>query len=1816
MNRIVTENEKVGVPKTIWDAPASTLIEGFSADISYDIGETVEFKINVNGAAAAQLPYRIEIYRLGYYGGAGATLVTSLTNVDGTVQPDPIRDNRGVVDAGNWSVTDSWQIPADGVSGVYLAKLQRLDGAGGVIDGATNQIPFIVRDDTPDDGTKSDIVLQTSDTTWHAYNAWSGNNGVVGGNFYGGFDQPDGLTNDPGLGAYDRAFAVSYNRPFITRNAGPAAGPQDYLFGADYAAIFWLEKNGYDVSYISGVDTDRGGVAGLLGHKAYISVGHDEYWSGPQRANVEAARDGGVNLLFWSGNEVYWRTRYEGSIDGSGTDYRTLVSYKETWANGSLNAGAAQYANIDPSSEWTGTWRDLRFVSAVDANGNPTAVGQEPENSLTGQLFGPDGTGEFGGALDIPQAFAELRLWRDTGVATAGTLDIAPGIIGYEWNVSPEDEYRPAGLIKLSSTTLPWSGILTDQGNRTAPGVATHNLSLYRDAESGALVFGAGTVFWTWGLSDQHDSSPYGANIENTVLQQFTVNMFADMGIQPGVSDAFLTSVGLARASASTDTIAATTTLDDLPDDIAAFQTITISGTATDDDGDAAVADGRVAAVEVSLDGGATWRVAQGTTDWTYQWRPTAEGSYAIRARAIDDSLNVANVVSASGIVQVSAPVAPDTFSLFDPSVPIDPSFNSEAGAAPGLELGVKFTTAQAGAITQLRYFRAAADAGDTDVREGRLWGPDGTLLATVTFTSLPNEGSWQFATLATPVAVLANTQYVVSYRTNNNYVATQGFFSPALEAAYDGVDNDAFSGEFGGVSAPQSVASSGNGVFNYGAAIVLPTSSFNDSNYWVDVTFDPADPTGNAPPSFTSGNFTVTEGQAAAGVVTATDPNGNALTYAIAGGADAGSFVVDATTGVLSFTIAPNFEAPLDAGADNVYDLNLSVSDGLSTPVVQAISVTVTDAIEAVALGFDGATLQAQYLFDNAAPFDPPAVLGDTRSEVARNGGGPEIVALAEQAGNPDAVGNSGLGLVDIDFEGNSIRYFFPIASGLPQPLGFVPHVFNGPSIIDAVDGLRPILGATLVGQSGFSGSDGITQNDIVFTENSVYLYVGGTQRVDGATILVDVTFANAIPVITSGTGETAAIVIDENTVAVAQITASDADAVDTATFGIVGGEDAALFTIDPATGALTFLAAPDFELPASGSIPDYQVEVQVIDAYGGTDTQLVTVTVADVFENSQPVITSDGGSENAAVMVAEGSPAVTVVAASDLDPDQTLTYTIAGGADQALFTLDATTGVLAFVAAPDFETPADLGGNNVYDLIVEVADGVGGADTQTIAVLITNLNEAPTDIVFVPLALAEAGVGSSTVTGTLVGTATSKDPDSPESVSYSLLANAGGRFSIDAASGAVRVANAALLDFETSRDHFVTIRVTDLAGAFYDEGFAINLTNVIETQLRTLTTGNDIFVASSDDNWTVNASRGSDSVTTRNGIDTVKGGLGDDLIATGGGNDFIVYDAELNGFDSIDGGAGTDTVRANAANVVIGLRSLTGVEAVAGHAGVATTILRGASGGVVLDFSAAALTNILRIEGGTGSDAITGSASADVIAGGRGNDTLRGGDGDDFFQVTAGAGVDRFDGGIGFDTIVAVSKAVVISVPGSFSCSGNGVEAIVGFSDFSTRFVGSAAADVLDFSNIDLVNIGRIDGANGNDTIIGSIGNDTIYGGNGRDLLTGGSGADIFVYGAVSHSSRSSFDTIVDFVQSEDVIDLSGIDTSTAANDQSFVFIDNNQFSGTGVAELRIDVTSNSDNRTMIYADLNGDRIVDISIQLTGEFQAVPLSQANFVL
>jgi hypothetical protein len=760
-NPIVQENQLPGNPSSEWQVNAdSTNIEGFTSDISVDHGQTLNLKIDTNSTN-----YRIDIYRLGYYGGNGARKVATLQhqNPSAPIQPDPFVDTTtGEVDAGNWSVTDSWNVPATAVSGVYVANLVRQDGISGVF-----QVPFIVRNHS----STSNIVFQTSDTTWQAYNGWGG------ANLYGG--------NGPGPNG--AAYAVSYNRPIMTRDGvGTFAGPQDFLFGAEYPAIRWMEENGYDVSYISGLDTARSGSL-LLNHKIFTSTGHDEYWSGDQRANVQAALAAGVNLAFMSGNEVYWKTRWAPSIDGSNTPNRTMITYKETHAF-ALNPN-------NPAETWTGTWRDPSF--------SPPADGGRPENALTGTETAVDAY--RADTITVPYGETQLRLWRNTAVAQTQpgqTASLTQNLLGYEWDASPDNGFRPAGLIDLSSTTLPVSTSLLDYGNRVGQGTVTHNLTLYR-APTGALAFGAGTVFWSWGLDANHDltTTPIDPNV-----QQATVNLFADMGVQPQTLQA-----SLVPASQSTDhtppTSAITTPAgSSFPEG----QNTTITGSSIDTGG------GMVGGVEVSTDGGTTWHPAGGTaSNWTYTWDTPGPGTYNIKSRATDDSVNTET--PGPGITVTVTPTA--TVTLFQNSdTPAEVTANDNKSA----ELGVKFTPSVSGTISGFRIYEGPQNIG---TQVANLWTATGTLLGSATFSSAHD--GWQQVNLATPVSITAGNTYVASYHSNGFYSDTANYF---VVPHTSGVLTD-----------PASNAQGPDGVFAYGASSTFPTKGVESAtNYWVDVVFNP----------------------------------------------------------------------------------------------------------------------------------------------------------------------------------------------------------------------------------------------------------------------------------------------------------------------------------------------------------------------------------------------------------------------------------------------------------------------------------------------------------------------------------------------------------------------------------------------------------------------------------------------------------------------------------------------------------------------------------------------------------------------------------------------------------------------------------------------------------------------------------------------------------------------------------------------------------------------------------------------------------------
>lgn len=749
------ENALPGTPESVWDIPTRDAgdgtIAGFATQMSVNHGERVDFKIRTNARS-----YAVEIYRLGYYQGLGARLVTTVSPAVDLPQTQPacvFQPWVDLVDCGTWAVSASWQVPATATSGVYLAVLRRPD------TGAMGHIPFVVRDDE----RRTDLVVQTSDTTWQAYNT------AERASLYSG---PTG-----------RAYKVSYNRPFTTRDNRP----ENYLFGAEYPMIRWLERNGYNTTYVAGVDTALRPRL-LDNHSVFLSVGHDEYWTREQRANVEAARDRGVHLAFFSGNEMFWEHRWETSVDGAATAGRTMTCYKDTHHN-------QQFV----PSYWTGTFRDTRF---------PANASGRPENNTTGTLFRGNGAWSSNFAMNVPADYGKLRLWRNTpaaSLAAGATLSLPVGVLGYEWNVDQDNGFRPAGLFRLSATKIQrdhW--MLLDYGSTFGAASLTHHLTQYR-APSGALVFSAGTIQWSWGLDADHDHPGTPAS---PTMQQATVNLFADMGAHPA------TPSGVSRASTSTDTAGPRAWLTYASTSVGGGVNVTIYGAASD-------VGGRVAGVEISIDGGRTWHPATtGRESWNYTMTTPVNTSYQIRTRAVDDSGNIgavttSNTVRAGAGTQCPCSIFTAPGALWTPKVANQPDTKS-------VEVGMRFRATRSGKITGVKFYKGPLNTGRHEVS---VWSTNGDRIGAGVAINETSSG-WQTVRLGEPVPISANTTYIVSYHApNGRYSVTQSFFRSAFTRLP--------------LVAPASTSGAPNGVYTYGSGPTMPTSTYLMSNYFVDVVFE-----------------------------------------------------------------------------------------------------------------------------------------------------------------------------------------------------------------------------------------------------------------------------------------------------------------------------------------------------------------------------------------------------------------------------------------------------------------------------------------------------------------------------------------------------------------------------------------------------------------------------------------------------------------------------------------------------------------------------------------------------------------------------------------------------------------------------------------------------------------------------------------------------------------------------------------------------------------------------------------------------------------
>ena len=596
-NAIAAENALAGNPSSQWDVTGAgdASIQGFGTDISVNKGDADQLQ---DQHRRHRLPTRHLPSRLLRRGGrrldghhtavCGAAPEPAGVPVRSDHRPGRLRQlgRLGVVErAGDGDV----------------GHLRRQAGARGSRGRRASHIAFIVRDD---DG-RSDMLFQTSDTTWQAYNTYGGNS------LYNGL--PAG-----------RAYKVSYNRPYhdaLLRVPGRRTAP-----GSSTPSTPWCagsKRNGYDVSYSTGLDADRRGARDPRAPHL-----HDG-GSGRVRVRRGAGGDRGGSCRRRQPGLLQRQRGASGRHGGRRAStararpYRTLVCYKETHANAKIDPVAGRVDGhvarpaLRPAT--TAAVRKTRSTapsswSTASRNDTPSGAGGRWQDALLAQHVDRDpGRGTGGHAAN---RHPRLRVGRGS-----------------------RQRFRPAGLVVLSRARPSLQSRAAGLRLDLRPGTDTHHAVLHRHSRAARSC---STREPCSGRGDSTISTTERTGGRRTCdMQQATVNLLADMSVQPATLQA-----GLVAATKSTDITAPTAAITapsggfSLPTGTA----VSVTGTASD-------VGGQVGAIEVSTDGGTTWHPANGRVAWTYSWTPAATGAATVRARAVDDSGNIGTPAQVSGTV-------------------------------------------------------------------------------------------------------------------------------------------------------------------------------------------------------------------------------------------------------------------------------------------------------------------------------------------------------------------------------------------------------------------------------------------------------------------------------------------------------------------------------------------------------------------------------------------------------------------------------------------------------------------------------------------------------------------------------------------------------------------------------------------------------------------------------------------------------------------------------------------------------------------------------------------------------------------------------------------------------------------------------------------------------------------------------------------------------------------------------------------------------------------------------------------------------------
>ena len=449
-------------------------IEGYCSANSVRAGETLKIMVSANPAS----DFKLEIFRTGYYGGLGARLIKTFQSLKASTQPDPPVGENYVREC-QWEPTVELEIPEGWLSGVYLGKMTAERS------GVQSYVIFIVRDDRP-----CEFLFQCSDLTWSAYNRWPMDYSI-----YTEHQDWKSIGVPSGTVSFDRPYGLFTHPVNRLKKSG---GSGEYL-PWEFPLAFWMEKHGYDVSYISNVDT-HADPEGLLRAKGFLSVGHDEYWSLNMYDNVRQARDAGVSLAFFGGNSVLCVVPMLPSA--SGIPHRNIR--REGWF-------LPLPENIPEAAKQRLLKRSLNEETFEPSMGPDGAL-------LMGGRLDREGSGRGIGAGDWTCAMPEHWLFAGTGMKKGDSIK---GLVGWEWHGAPK--------MDLPGMKVVAEGDALVQGRK----VGHYTATLY-DGPHGNIVFNAATIWWANGISSppghmnprRHGVAQQGPDER---VRQITRNLFERM---------------------------------------------------------------------------------------------------------------------------------------------------------------------------------------------------------------------------------------------------------------------------------------------------------------------------------------------------------------------------------------------------------------------------------------------------------------------------------------------------------------------------------------------------------------------------------------------------------------------------------------------------------------------------------------------------------------------------------------------------------------------------------------------------------------------------------------------------------------------------------------------------------------------------------------------------------------------------------------------------------------------------------------------------------------------------------------------------------------------------------------------------------------------------------------------------------------------------------------------------------------------------------------------------------------------------------------